>query len=161
MFAVPARSPPVPHVSTTGSLTGTLSENSRITRARPVISSTVSPFVRSATRNAPIWPGLASPDMIERMAAPAACSSKSSPRTSADSVSAHEKSLIETKYRACFRALVWSIVRRMREGTVRANGIEFAYIEEGDGPVVLLMHGFPDVAQTWTSQMRALADAGY
>jgi len=49
----------------------------------------------------------------------------------------------------------------MREGTVRANGIEFAYIEEGDGPVVLLMHGFPDVAQTWTSQMRALADAGY
>jgi pimeloyl-ACP methyl ester carboxylesterase len=49
----------------------------------------------------------------------------------------------------------------MREGTVRANGIEYAYIEEGDGPVVLLMHGFPDVAQTWTSQMRALAEAGY
>jgi pimeloyl-ACP methyl ester carboxylesterase len=49
----------------------------------------------------------------------------------------------------------------MREGTVRANSIEFAYIEEGDGPVVLLMHGFPDVAQTWTAQMRALADAGY
>ena len=49
----------------------------------------------------------------------------------------------------------------MREGTVRANGIEFATIEEGDGPVVLLMHGFPDVAQTWTAQMRALADAGY
>jgi len=49
----------------------------------------------------------------------------------------------------------------MREGTVRANGIEFAYIEEGDGPVVLLMHGFPDVAQTWTSQMRALTDTDY
>jgi pimeloyl-ACP methyl ester carboxylesterase len=49
----------------------------------------------------------------------------------------------------------------MREGTVRANGIEFAYIEEGDGPVVLLMHGFPDVAETWTAQMHALADAGY
>ena len=49
----------------------------------------------------------------------------------------------------------------MREGTVRANGIEFAYIEEGDGPVVLLMHGYPDLAQTWEHQMRALADAGY
>jgi len=49
----------------------------------------------------------------------------------------------------------------MREGTVRANGLEFAYIEEGDGPVVLMMHGFPDVAQTWTAQLRALADAGY
>src|SRR5437764_13773090 len=49
----------------------------------------------------------------------------------------------------------------MREGTVRANGIEFAYIEEGDGPVVLLMHGYPDIAPTWAAQMRALADAGY
>jgi pimeloyl-ACP methyl ester carboxylesterase len=49
----------------------------------------------------------------------------------------------------------------MKEGRVAANGLEFAYIEEGDGPLVLLMHGFPDVAQTWTAQMRALADAGY
>jgi pimeloyl-ACP methyl ester carboxylesterase len=49
----------------------------------------------------------------------------------------------------------------MKEGTVRANGIEFAYIEEGDGPLVLLLHGYPDIAQTWSHQMRALADAGY
>ncbi|HJT38130.1 MAG TPA: alpha/beta fold hydrolase, partial [Actinomycetota bacterium] len=49
----------------------------------------------------------------------------------------------------------------MREGTVRANGIEFAYIEEGDGPLVLLVHGYPDIGQTWDAQMRALAAAGY
>jgi len=49
----------------------------------------------------------------------------------------------------------------MRDGTVRANGIEFAYIEEGDGPVVLLLHGYPDIAQTWDAQMHALAAAGY
>jgi len=49
----------------------------------------------------------------------------------------------------------------MREGTVRANGIEFAYIEEGDGPLVLLMHGYPDIAPTWTAQIHALAAAGY
>jgi len=49
----------------------------------------------------------------------------------------------------------------MKEGTVRANGIEFAYIEEGDGPLVLLLHGYPDVAQTWTHQMHALSAAGY
>jgi pimeloyl-ACP methyl ester carboxylesterase len=49
----------------------------------------------------------------------------------------------------------------MKEGTVRANGIEFAYIEEGEGPLVLLVHGYPDVAQTWSAQMRALAEAGY
>ncbi|MGZ4212581.1 MAG: alpha/beta fold hydrolase [Actinomycetota bacterium] len=49
----------------------------------------------------------------------------------------------------------------MRQGTVRANGIEFAYLEDGEGPLVLLVHGFPDVAQTWEAQMRALAAAGY
>src|SRR6266496_835877 len=49
----------------------------------------------------------------------------------------------------------------MKEGRVRANGIEFAYIEEGEGPLVLLVHGYPDVAQTWSAQMSALAAAGY
>jgi pimeloyl-ACP methyl ester carboxylesterase len=49
----------------------------------------------------------------------------------------------------------------MRPGTVRANGIEFAYLEEGEGPLVLLMHGYPDIAQTWSAQMQALAAAGY
>ncbi len=33
--------------------------------------------------------------------------------------------------------------------TVTANGIRFAYLEEGEGPLVLLMHGFPDTAHTW------------
>jgi pimeloyl-ACP methyl ester carboxylesterase len=49
----------------------------------------------------------------------------------------------------------------MKEGTVHANGIEFATIEEGDGPLVLLLHGYPDIAQTWTAQIHALAAAGY
>ena len=49
----------------------------------------------------------------------------------------------------------------MREGTVKANGLEFAYLEQGAGPLVLLMHGFPDNAHTWSYQMPALAAAGY
>jgi pimeloyl-ACP methyl ester carboxylesterase len=49
----------------------------------------------------------------------------------------------------------------MREGRVTANGIDFAYLEEGDGPLVLLLHGYPDNARTWEAQMRALADAGF
>lgn len=49
----------------------------------------------------------------------------------------------------------------MRDRTVKANGIEFAYLEEGDGPLVLLLHGFPDDARTWSTQMPALAGAGY
>ena len=44
---------------------------------------------------------------------------------------------------------------------LRANGLDFAYLEKGDGPLVILLHGFPDTAQTWEHQMSALADAGY
>ncbi len=44
---------------------------------------------------------------------------------------------------------------------VRANGIDFAYIEAGSGPLVILLHGFPDTANTWSHQMSALAAAGY
>lgn len=49
----------------------------------------------------------------------------------------------------------------VREGTVSANGITFAYLEEGAGPLVLLLHGFPDNAWTWESQLHALGAAGY
>lgn len=44
---------------------------------------------------------------------------------------------------------------------MRANGIEFATLEEGEGPLVLLLHGFPDNARTWSHQVRPLAGAGY
>lgn len=46
--------------------------------------------------------------------------------------------------------------------TVRANGLEFAYFEVGEGPLVLCMHGFPDTAHTWLADVApALASAGY
>ena len=44
---------------------------------------------------------------------------------------------------------------------LRANGIEFGYLESGSGPLVVLLHGFPDTAETWSHQMPALAAAGY
>ncbi len=44
---------------------------------------------------------------------------------------------------------------------IRANGIEFAYLEAGTGPLVLMLHGFPDTAHTWSHQMPVLAAAGY
>ena len=44
---------------------------------------------------------------------------------------------------------------------VRANGLDFAFIEKGSGPLVMLLHGFPDTAHTWNHQMSALAAAGY
>ena len=45
--------------------------------------------------------------------------------------------------------------------TVTANGIEFAYYEVGTGPLVLMVHGFPDAADTWLPLMPALAAAGF
>jgi pimeloyl-ACP methyl ester carboxylesterase len=44
---------------------------------------------------------------------------------------------------------------------IRANGLDFAYVEEGDGPLVMLLHGFPDTAHSWNYQIPALAAAGY
>lgn len=44
---------------------------------------------------------------------------------------------------------------------VEANGIRFAYLEEGVGPLVLLLHGFPDTARTWDDVRPELAKAGY
>ena len=58
------RPPPVPAVSTRPSPASTGTASSRIARASPVISSTVSPLVRRAIRNAAVWASEASPDMI-------------------------------------------------------------------------------------------------
>ncbi len=42
-----------------------------------------------------------------------------------------------------------------------ANGLTFSALEAGKGPLVLLLHGFPDHNRTWHHQLQALADAGY
>ncbi|GAB5543491.1 MAG: alpha/beta hydrolase [Sandaracinaceae bacterium] len=44
---------------------------------------------------------------------------------------------------------------------VEANGVRFAYFEEGEGPLVLLIHGFPDTAHTWDDLRPRLAAKGY
>jgi pimeloyl-ACP methyl ester carboxylesterase len=44
---------------------------------------------------------------------------------------------------------------------VHANGVRFAYFEEGQGPLVVLLHGFPDTAHTWDAVRPALAAAGF
>jgi pimeloyl-ACP methyl ester carboxylesterase len=49
----------------------------------------------------------------------------------------------------------------LRHGSVQANGIEFAFLEAGEGPLVLLLHGFPDNPWTWESQVQALSENGY
>src|SRR5688572_9488905 len=49
----------------------------------------------------------------------------------------------------------------MQQGEVTANGIRFAYLEEGNGPLLLLLHGYPDNAYSWEKQIPVFASAGY
>lgn len=44
---------------------------------------------------------------------------------------------------------------------VRANGIDLAIWEAGEGFPVVLCHGFPELAYSWRHQLPALAAAGY
>ena len=48
-----------------------------------------------------------------------------------------------------------------RHGIVHANGIRLHYVEQGAGPLVLLVHGFPESWYSYRHQLPALADAGY
>lgn len=49
----------------------------------------------------------------------------------------------------------------MTEHSALINGIQFSWLEQGEGPLVLLLHGFPDTPQGYESIMAALATAGY
>ena len=44
---------------------------------------------------------------------------------------------------------------------VATNGIELNIAEAGEGPLVLMVHGFPESWYSWRHQIPALADAGY
>ncbi len=47
------------------------------------------------------------------------------------------------------------------EGRLEANGIDFAFLEAGTGPLALCLHGFPDSAWGWRHLLPALAEAGF
>jgi pimeloyl-ACP methyl ester carboxylesterase len=49
----------------------------------------------------------------------------------------------------------------MTERRLPLNGIELHVVEEGAGPLVVLAHGFPELAFSWRHQIPALARAGY
>lgn len=46
-------------------------------------------------------------------------------------------------------------------GEVTANGLRFGYLAQGEGPLALCLHGFPDSAWTWRHLLPELAAAGY
>lgn len=48
-----------------------------------------------------------------------------------------------------------------RHRFVAANGARFHVADAGEGPLVLLLHGFPQFWWAWRHQLPALAEAGY
>jgi pimeloyl-ACP methyl ester carboxylesterase len=44
---------------------------------------------------------------------------------------------------------------------IETNGIRMHYVEAGSGPLVALLHGFPESWYSWRHQLPALAEAGF
>ena len=49
----------------------------------------------------------------------------------------------------------------VRHRTVETNGIRMHVAEQGEGPLVLLCHGFPESWYSWRHQLEGLAAAGF
>ncbi len=49
----------------------------------------------------------------------------------------------------------------IRHRTIRTNGISMHIAEAGEGPLVILLHGFPELWYSWRHQLPALAEAGF
>ncbi|MFY7066588.1 alpha/beta fold hydrolase [Nocardiopsis changdeensis] len=49
----------------------------------------------------------------------------------------------------------------MAHRDIRVNGVRLHIAEQGSGPLVLLLHGFPEGWYSWRYQLTALAEAGY
>jgi epoxide hydrolase A/B len=45
--------------------------------------------------------------------------------------------------------------------TISANGIDIFLLEQGEGPLVVLCHGWPELSYSWRHQISALATAGF
>ena len=49
----------------------------------------------------------------------------------------------------------------MQTRILRTDGLRQQILEAGAGPLVLLIHGFPELGVSWRAQVGALAEAGY
>src|ERR1044072_9138354 len=49
----------------------------------------------------------------------------------------------------------------LRDGFARVGDVELHYVEAGDGPLVILLHGFPEFWYGWREQLEPLVEAGF
>jgi len=51
--------------------------------------------------------------------------------------------------------------QELRRRFANIKGIEIHFVEQGSGPLVVLVHGFPESWYSWRKQLPVLAAAGY
>lgn len=51
------------------------------------------------------------------------------------------------------------VMDTLEHGFVDSNGVKIHYVSAGTGPLVVMVHGFPDFWYSWRKQIPALADA--
>ncbi len=49
----------------------------------------------------------------------------------------------------------------LREGYAEIGDVRLHYVEAGDGPLIVLLHGFPEFWYGWRLQIEPLAAAGF
>ena len=49
----------------------------------------------------------------------------------------------------------------LRDGYAEIGDVRLHYVEAGDGPLILLLHGFPEFWYGWRRQIAPLAAAGF
>src|ERR671931_218016 len=49
----------------------------------------------------------------------------------------------------------------VREGYAEVDNVKLHYVEAGDGPLVVLLHGFPEFWYGWRQQIAPLVAAGF
>ncbi|MEM9489560.1 MAG: alpha/beta hydrolase [Myxococcota bacterium] len=50
---------------------------------------------------------------------------------------------------------------KLKGEIININGIDLFVVDQGQGPAVLLLHGFPDSSELWRHQIPSLVDAGF
>ena len=59
------------------------------------------------------------------------------------------------------RAVALSVSDNLRDGYADLGEVRLHYVEAGEGPLVVLLHGFPEFWFSWRFQIPALAAAGF
>jgi pimeloyl-ACP methyl ester carboxylesterase len=60
-----------------------------------------------------------------------------------------------------FASALQDELTELREGYAEVGDMRLHYVEAGDGPLVILLHGFPEFWYGWRRQIAPLAAAGY